>query len=368
MSKRLLLGLTGVRIDGGIAGVNRCVLRALATAKAEGRVERVDAVSLLDEPSPGLADVFDSVAWARGSQARFVWLLWREARRLRPDLVFYDHLGLTQASVLPLPALRRSPHVVFIHGRELDVAHSSRRARGVTSSERILTNSRFTHDEVVELFPDAADRVRICELCIEPDRIDRWMHDAGEVLERRPAALIVGRMSAEERGKGHDALLEAWPQVTAQVSEAELWIAGGGDDRERIEQKARDIDAGGVRFVGRVGDEQLSRLYRTASVFAMPSRQEGFGLVYAEAMWHGLPCIASTRDAGAAVVEHGKTGLHVPYADPPALAAALASLLRDGERARAMGRAGRAAARDRFGYARFERDVLRALGIEPDDA
>ena len=95
----------------------------------------------------------------------------------------------------------------------------------------------------------------------------------------------------------------------------------------------------------------------------MPSRQEGFGLVYAEAMWHGLPCLASTRDAGAEVVRDGETGVLVPYGDVAAIGAAIAGLLGDAERLARMGRAAFAEARERFGYARFRRDLLAALDL-----
>ena len=95
----------------------------------------------------------------------------------------------------------------------------------------------------------------------------------------------------------------------------------------------------------------------------MPSRQEGFGLVYAEAMWHGLPCLGSTADAAGEVIAQGETGLLVPYGDVAAIEAALTSLLGDPDARARMGEAGRRRARERFGYPRFRDDLLSALGI-----
>ena len=184
---------------------------------------------------------------------------------------------------------------------------------------------------------------------------------------RERAALIVGRMWAEERGKGHDQLLETWPSVRRQVPDAELWIAGGGDDVARLVAKARDRGvADAVHFLGRVPDAELGALYRRASVFAMPSRQEGFGLVYAEAMWSGLPCIGTTADAASQVIVAGETGELVPYGDVAALGAALVGLLSDRERAARMGEAGRRRAREHFGYSRFRADLLAALELDWD--
>jgi phosphatidylinositol alpha-1,6-mannosyltransferase len=176
--------------------------------------------------------------------------------------------------------------------------------------------------------------------------------------------LIVGRLWSSERGKGHDALLAALPRVRRQVPDAELWIVGSGDDAPRLEAAARESGlAAAVRFLGGVSDPELGRLYRTAGVFAMPSRQEGFGLVYAEALWHGLPCIGSTLDAAGEVISDGETGRLVPYGAVEPLADAIVELLSNGVLAERMGRAAAAEARRRFTYDRFRSDLLDALGL-----
>jgi phosphatidylinositol alpha-1,6-mannosyltransferase len=183
-----------------------------------------------------------------------------------------------------------------------------------------------------------------------------------------PAILIVGRMWSSERGKGHDTLLAALPRVRERVAGAQLWIVGEGDDVARLEASARALgifDA--VRFLGGVSNRDLGRLYRSAGVYAMPSRQEGFGLVYAEAMWHGLPCIGSTSDAAREVIADARTGLLVPYNEPEATADAIATLLSDRELAERMGRAGAEEARRRFTYERFRNDLLAAIGLTPAD-
>jgi glycosyltransferase involved in cell wall biosynthesis len=95
----------------------------------------------------------------------------------------------------------------------------------------------------------------------------------------------------------------------------------------------------------------------------MPSRQEGFGLVYAEAMWHGLPCIGSSADAASQVIADGETGVLVPFGDVDAIGAALVALLGDPARARALGEEGRRRAGLEFTYPRFRRELLAALGV-----
>src|SRR5262249_46190892 len=95
------------------------------------------------------------------------------------------------------------------------------------------------------------------------------------------AALIVGRMSASEADKGHEQLLRLWPRVLQRHGGAELWMVGDGDDRPRLEALASQLGIGGaVTFTGCVSDAELDRRYRRCRFFVMPSRHEGFGLVF----------------------------------------------------------------------------------------
>jgi phosphatidylinositol alpha-1,6-mannosyltransferase len=362
----VLLALTGLRIDGGIASVSRSIARALEQEAREGRLARVDRVLLLERPQDAAAPPLrGGQELARGSQARFVWQTWRSHHRHRHDLVLFDLVGLARSVLLPLPGFPPRRFAIFVHGIELETARRGSRARALRGADRLLVNSEFTAAALRAALPERAGRVRVVPLCIDPDRIRLWeAAQTGAPPAREPAALLVGRMWSEERGKGHDALIEGWPEVRRRVPGAQLWIVGEGDDAARMQQLAKEEGVGdAVRFLGRVSDAELGELYRRASLFAMPSRQEGFGLVYAEAMWHGLPCLGSTADAAGQVIQDGATGLLVPYGDPRASAEAVAALLADPARARAMGEAGRRRARERFGFERFRTDLLAALEL-----
>lgn len=363
----LLLALTGLNIDGGIASVSRCVARALEEEVRGGRVARADRVLLLEDPAdPAPPPARGEQRLARGSHARFVWQTWRSFRRHRHDLVFFDLVGLARSILLPLPGLPPPRFAIFVHGIELAAARDGARARALLGAHRVLANSRFTAEQLCSQLPALGERIRVVPLCIDPQRTRAWQAlECGKgAAPREPAALIVGRMWAAERGKGHDELLAAWPAVRSRVPGAELWIVGGGDDVARLEAKRRELGLGdAVRFLGRVPDHELGSLYRRASVFAMPSRQEGFGLVWAEAMWWGVPCIGATADAAGQVILDGETGELVPYGDVAALESALVRLLSDPARASRMGEAGRRRAREHFGYERFRKDLLEALEL-----
>jgi phosphatidylinositol alpha-1,6-mannosyltransferase len=361
----ILLGLTGLRIDGGIASVGRCMARAVDECVREGRVARTDRVLLLEPlEDPATPPSVGTQLISQGSQARFVWQLWRSFLRYHHDLVLFDLVGLARSVMLPLPGFPPRRFAIFVHGIELKAARAGARGRALRSAERILANSEFTAETVRNAFPEIAERVRVVPLCIDPERTAAWEQLGASDPAREPAALIVGRMWAEERGKGHDELIQAWPAVARAVPGAQLWVAGTGDDVGRLAAKAAALGVGeAVRFLGRVSDTELAGLYRRAAVYAMPSRQEGFGLAYAEAMWFGLPCIGSNADAASQVIRSDEMGLLVPYGDVAALEAALVDLLGNPERALSLGQAARRAAREQFTYPRFRDRLLAALDL-----
>jgi phosphatidylinositol alpha-1,6-mannosyltransferase len=173
--------------------------------------------------------------------------------------------------------------------------------------------------------------------------------------------LVVGRLAAGERYKGQEQLVRAWPAVVARVPGARLVIVGDGDDAGRLRRLvAEGPVAGAVRFTGFLTRADLDAEYAAADLFALPSRGEGFGLVYLEAMAHGLACIGSVADAASEVIDDGRTGVLVEPDDIRSLGRVIADLLESPDRRRALGEAGRARVGAAFQYEQF-RDRLVSL-------
>jgi glycosyltransferase involved in cell wall biosynthesis len=116
-----------------------------------------------------------------------------------------------------------------------------------------------------------------------------------------------------------------------------------------------------VYFPGFLPDAAVRSVMRHAALFAMPSRGEGFGLVYLQAMRAGIPCLGSRDDAAADVIVDGETGLLVPKQDPDAIAGAVARLLTDETMRRRMGDAGRRRFESTFTYPRFRARLATTL-------
>jgi phosphatidylinositol alpha-1,6-mannosyltransferase len=170
-------------------------------------------------------------------------------------------------------------------------------------------------------------------------------------------------MHPREREKGHYELLAVWPEIVKKFPDAQLVFAGSGEDQDHIAQVARDRGVGDSAFVpGDVPHPTLMKLYAKCYAFTMPSRQEGFGLVFLEAMNFAKPCLGC-RDGGAEdVIVDQETGLLINNpVEERELAGALRQLLGDPERAGEMGSLGFARLHEQFTAAHVQRRMREQL-------
>jgi phosphatidylinositol alpha-1,6-mannosyltransferase len=346
-------------LDGhdGIAAVSREALRALAEDGTPVEVWSLDASDRSRAAEAALSGGV-GIRQAGGSRGRFA--LWGAAAALRAARgvhVLAMHLRLAPVA-LPLVA-RGARLSVFLHGveawrplRRLEVA-ALRRANVA------VANSAYTAARFAERNPGFASVVRVCHLGVST------AVSPGPERAAPGYVLIVGRMAAEERYKGHDELIDVWPSVLERIASARLIVAGDGDDRARLEARvARMGLAAAIRFLGRVPDADLQALYRDAAFLALPSRGEGFGLVLLEAMRAGRPCLAG-RGAAEEIVIDAATGLIVDPLDAAALRGALVRLLGDSALRATLGAAGAERFSARFTAAQFRARLRAALDLAP---
>ena len=195
------------------------------------------------------------------------------------------------------------------------------------SAAAVFTCSAFARESVV------------ADYGVAPERVVAIGAGANQVVPSLQDKDYSGRRAVfagiDFTRKGGEVLVAAWAQVEARVPDAELIIVG--PRRAPETHGARRI-----RWLGHVDRAALAALYRSASVFVMPSLFEPWGFVFYEAMGHGLPCVGTTCCAMPEMISDGVTGRLVPPGRAQPLADVLVELLTDAAKTEEMGRAAHA--------------------------
>jgi phosphatidylinositol alpha-1,6-mannosyltransferase len=326
-SNHCLIVITGAfHTDGGIAAVNRLMIKAIAD-----KGYSIDIISLFEKNSALGSDYIPAEAVTHfqgfeGNKYLFTLAVWRAVLQYSYAYIFVDHINI--ASILfPFTWLRSTSYIVWLCGIEVFPPRPDLQGKlGLHGARKCLAISEFTYQSVTSRFPKLS--VEVCDLSLDPVRhnVDesqeqkfdrsislRAMDGSQSYLGSR-VILHVGRMVSGDRYKGQDSLIRAIPLIYDQFPDVQLVLAGQGDDMLRLKSMVKDLPTtlqARIFFPGYVPDDLLRRIYQGCYVFAMPSIGEGFGLVYLEAMVHAKACLGGNVDATPYMVRDGVTGLLV---------------------------------------------------------
>jgi phosphatidyl-myo-inositol dimannoside synthase len=274
---------------------------------------------------------------------------------LRATHIVHDFVGTARAQRFSLGGRRRS--ALWAHGIEVWGNLRREHAEALRRSDLVLVNSAYT----MERARAALDKARNVQLCLLGTTSDAAPDFVG-VADGPPTVLLLGRIDPHFP-KGHDLLISVWPRVVSAVADARLVFAGGGPGLSAArELAARSQVAASIDVFGFVPPDQVDAIWRRATVMAMPSFEEGFGLVFIEAMRRGVPVIASRGDAGREVNLDGVTGFNVAREKPYELADAIIGLLRDRDACARLGAAGHSRWREVYRFSAFDSRLQAAMG------
>ena len=354
---------------GGIQYVGRLALRVVSEACS--RDARPIAVSILDSSSQNESY---SIRGANGSRVRATLSLVWQLSRCRWDLIILGHVHLSPLLLLA-KRLSSAPVVGMAYGLEMWQPLNGLRRRGLMHVDRLLYISEHSRQTAyganpwLGQVPDA-----VCYLGLLPEGTERAERSAereqqgvkrNEQESDAGFALSIGRMSKAEQYKGHEEMIRVWPDVQRHRPGLELVLIGDGDDRSRLQRMASDMGVK-IRFLGGVDDTTRDEMLAKCRCFCLPSRGEGFGLVFLEAMREGKPVLAGDSDAGREVVVDGVTGRTVDARNKPQLLDGILEV--SGERALEMGAAGRRRYEEQFCYEVFAQRLtehIRAIQHSP---
>ncbi len=313
--KILLLLTDGFGQAGGIAQFNRDLIAGSTLHEA---VTSICVIALHGEKKTDL-DAHASLATcpirfqtAVGSKWRMIKMAWQESRTLSTqDLIIVGHLNL-----MPLAhAIARCRGIstwLVLHGIEAWQRPSRMRAWSANHSDMVTTVSRYTREKFLRWADVPDHRVRVM-----PNTYRNFFQSSKEKIDlqkkwqfvNRKVLLTVGRLSAQEQYKGHDLVIQCLPNLIKKFPNLLYLIVGTGPDCERLKLLAQYLAVlAHIQFREAKTQQELLECYQLSDVFVMPSKGEGFGIVYLEAMACGLPVVALGIDGSRDALGDGRFG------------------------------------------------------------
>ncbi len=236
----------------------------------------------------------------------------------KADIVMMSHINLLVVGYL-VKFFKPSVKLVLIaHGIEVWNPLPGWKKRMLRKCDLILPVSHFTQDKMIALHGLDEKKFSVFNNCLEPFLEKPLLGRKNAVLLQRYGLrknnrilLTVSRMSDSEQYKGYDRVLQALPELLAAYPDLRYLLVGKYDanEKERLDQLVDKLGISeAVIFAGFVDDGELAAHFNLGDIFIMPSEKEGFGIVFIEAMFYGLPVIAGNKDGSTDALWHGQLG------------------------------------------------------------
>lgn len=249
------------------------------------------------------------------------------------DLIVCGHINLLPFAYL-LHLWVKMPMFLVLHGIDAWQPSPSwlanklvQKVDGIISVSE-LTNKRFLNWAKLDSIKEFILPNTVSLECFTPkeknsDLLKRYK------LEGKTILMTLGRLDSHERYKGFDEVLEVLPSLIQEIPNLAYIIAGEGSDRQRLEAKVSSLAIEKhVIFTGFVPETEKADHYRLADAYVMPSKGEGFGIVFLEAMACGIPVVASKLDGGREAVRNGLLGIVVNPDNPEEIKAGIIEALK----------------------------------------
>ena len=313
----LLLTTDAYGGHGGIGLYNRDVADALAA------MPEVSEIVVIPRTMPlapiGIPDKVRFVAGAVGGKLRFIRSALTAATG-RFDVIICGHVNL-----LPLAAMLnlkwRAPLALMVYGVDVWAPLSAWTRFWLRRVDAIWTISLITRDRMNQWAGIAQSKYLLMPNAIHLERYG-IADKRQDLLQRhglagRKVIMTLARLPSFERYKGIDEILELMPVLLDREPALAYLVVGEGDDRPRLEAKARALGLQDrVVFTGLVDETDKADYFRLADAFVMPGRGEGFGFVFLEALACGVPAVGSLVDGSREALLNGELGVLVDPADP----------------------------------------------------
>lgn len=320
--------------EGGIQSYVKDVLQAYSSLETSYRAE----IFLLRDEI-GCSNPFSSKGFtfhylktlpAWQGRLKLIYALLNTLIKKRPRRVFCGHINLAPLINLLCQPLG-IPYTVLTYGKEVWYPLPKAKRFTLQTATDVWTISRYSRDCLCASNNIKSERVKILP-CVVNENYFTPAEKPQDLLEKyqlknSQVLMTVARLWSGDIYKGVDVTIRALPQIIKAYPHVKYLVIGRGDDQPRLAKLAEDLGIGErVIFAGFIPTEDLVNHYRVADAYIMPS-QEGFGIVYLEAMCCGIPVLSGDNDGSAEPLQDGLLGWRVPHRDPNSVAKATIEIL-----------------------------------------
>lgn len=237
------------------------------------------------------------------------------------DVVVLSHINLALFGYLIKLIAPSTKLVLFVHGIEVWSNISTLKKICLKKCDTIICVSNFTRQKMITLHGVEAQKCKVVNNCLDPFLSAPQVTKKNEGLLRKYQlskgniiVLTLSRLSAHDRPKGYEKVLKVIAELIIEFPSLVYMIAGKYEPAEKLWLDELIISynlQNAVIFTGYIADEELADYIQLADVYVMPSTKEGFGIIFIEAMYYGLPVIAGNQDGSVDALANGKFGLLV---------------------------------------------------------
>lgn len=326
--------LTAFSKTGGIEKFNRCFLLALQNVTNHSS-KAISVYDFVTDPRYFSANNFNS---AGGNKLKATWLVFKSILHYKTIIV--GHINLAPfINVIKL--LRPSVKIILIaHGIEVWQQQKGAKAKLLNTANEVWAVSNFTKNQILKhnVFVES-NRIKIFYNTIDPYfNLPNYFSKPTHVLEQYNLSsdtkiiLTVARLTSTEKFKGYYKVIENLQAIQQKVNPQKIHYLLCGkysvEEKQKLDTLIQQYNVSNlITLTGFIKDEELVNHYLLADVFVMPSKKEGFGIVFIEALACGLPVIAGDKDGSVDALDNGNLGTLINPDDSQSLVQALAKVL-----------------------------------------
>lgn len=253
------------------------------------------------------------------------------------NTVILSHINLILVGWLIKKVSPSTRLILLAHGIEIWYPLSRRKRKMLHYCDTVFAVSSYTQNKILEAHQFSKAKSAVLNNCLDPYLPLPSLHKKSEKLLQKYGfgahdfvLMTLTRISSKERYKGYDKVIGAIAKLKASHPNIKYLLAGTYDKEEKMFVDKLIKEAGlqpNVVMTGYLQDEYLEDHFAISDAYVMPSRKEGFGLVFIEAMYYGLPVIAGNIDGSSDALLGGQLGQLVNPDSVDEIAAAIQNIL-----------------------------------------